>query len=202
MMTEHPDFDDIVDAIYADEMTPDNMRLIHRVQAHVMKCETCRQTYETILAIKEWQEGEHSEVEPATISLSGLLKNAVVNLSVSISDGCRLSLERLQQMVSAYEYSFEHPVAIAARSGAGEEDLSSLVDEENDYNRLKVDKNQLTISLDAEDWSEGIPVLIVTDAEGHVCCCDEMKPVDGRYRLVVPIQADGVYDIVIGKTHE
>ena len=53
MMTEHLDFDDIVDAIYTDEMTPDNMRLIHRVQAHVMKCDNCRHIYDTILTIRE-----------------------------------------------------------------------------------------------------------------------------------------------------
>ena len=136
MITEHLNFEDIVDAIYADEMTPDNMRLIHRVQAHVMKCDSCRHIYDTIQTIGDWREDELSDEKFAAVSFPELLKSAAVSLSVSISNGCRLALDGIQQLASGLDYSFEHPLALAARSGAGDEDMSRLVDEENDYNRM------------------------------------------------------------------
>ena len=97
MMTEHLDFDDIVDAIYTDEMTPDNMRLIHRVQAHVMKCDNCRHIYDTILTIREWQEGVLSDEKLAQFSFPELLRSAVVGLSVRVSNGSRLVLDSIHQ---------------------------------------------------------------------------------------------------------
>ncbi len=200
MMTEHLNFEDIVDAIYADEMTPDNMRRIHRVQAHVMKCDSCRHIYDTIQTIRDWREDELSDEKFAAASFPELLKSAAVSLSVSISNGCRLALDGIQQLASGLEYSFEHPVALAARNGAGDEDMSRLVDEENDYNRLTLDGNKLTVSLDAEDWGSDIPVLIAADADKNVYFCDEMKLLDGRYTAVVAVPNDGTYDIMIGKT--
>ena len=200
MMTEHLNFEDIVDAIYADEMTPDNMRLIHRVQAHVMKCDSCRHIYDTIQTIRDWREDELSDEKFAAASFPELLKSAAVSLSVSISNGCRLALDGIQQIASGLDYSFEHPLALAARNGAGDEDMSRLVDEENDYNRLTLDGNKLTVSLDAEDWGSDIPVLIAADADKNVYFCDEMKLLDGRYTSVVAVPNDGTYDIMIGKT--
>lgn len=200
MMTEHLNFEDIVDAIYADEMTPDNMRLIHRVQAHVMKCDSCRHIYDTIQTIRDWREDELSDEKFAAASFPELLKSAAVSLSVSISNGCRLALDGIQQLASGLDYSFEHPLALATRNGAGDEDMSRLVDEENDYNRLTLDGNKLTVSLDAEDWGSDIPVLIAADADKNVYFCDEMKLLDGRYTAVVAVPNDGTYDIMIGKT--
>lgn len=48
-MNEHITFDEMAEFITATGITPEYMKLAARVNSHLVKCEDCRETYETLL---------------------------------------------------------------------------------------------------------------------------------------------------------
>ena len=38
------------------DITPDNMKLLHKVQSHILKCRECRDVYDKLLRVKQVQD--------------------------------------------------------------------------------------------------------------------------------------------------
>lgn len=202
-MTNHISFDDIEKCVYMEDITPDNMRLLHRVQSHLLKCSECRDVYDKMLRVKQVQDDIDAGIIPEgyVAKKSEESKNAIVNVAarliVTVEKGIRLTLDSIDNVLDTLEYNFDHPMALASRSGRAAESETILVDEENDYNRLSIDTDGLTVTLDAEDWDGIVPVLELKTLDGKVFSV-EMAKQDDRYTAQLPIDVSGRYEISIG----
>lgn len=201
MNTDHVSFDDIEKCVYMKDITPDNLRLLQRVQSHVLKCGECRNVYDKLMSVKNVQEdildGSLTADTEVSSKAADLISNVAARLVVSIQKGIKLTLDRIDNLIDSVDYSFDHPMALASRSSGSDEDEMALVDEENDYNRLELSSDGLKVTLDAEDWEDSIPVIVVKQMDGtqHTV---EMTSRGDRYIAVLPIDISGQYEICIG----
>lgn len=190
-MTNHLSFDEIVDVIYMERITPESIKLVHKVHSHVLTCRECKEIYDIVLAIKETQKDSGKAAIHDVI-------HAATRIGIAVQDGCILTLKKLENILSSVYYNFEHPMALTARDSVTKKDASKLVDEENDYNRIELRHNNLVISLDACDWENNTPRVLILDRSNSVRFFADMKLMDDRFYAELPIEGNEEYEIIIG----
>lgn len=206
-MTKHISFDDIEKCVYMRDITPDNMRLLHKVQNHILKCSKCRDIYDKILRVEQIQDDIVAEnifeiyAPNKNEENKTRLVNVAMRMVVSIEKGIRLTLDGIDNFLNPLEYSFEHPMVLAARSSEIQKDEMTLVDEENDYNKIILNTEGLIITLDADEWYGGKPVLEIKASDGKSYSVNMIRR-NGRYEALISIDESGRYEISIGNMEE
>ncbi len=190
-MTNHVSFDEITDVIYMERITPESIKLVHKVHSHVLMCRECKEIYDTVLTIRETQE---TDGKPAIHDMI----HAAARIEIMVQNGYMLRLKKLENILSSVYYNFEHPMALSARDSMSKEDESRLVDEENDYNRIELQHNNLVISLDACDWENNTPRVLILDRSNNICFFADMELRDDRFYAELPIVENEEYKITIG----
>ena len=81
------------------DITPDNMKLLHKVQSHILKCRECRDVYDKLLRVKQVQDDivvdntlEEYASEKYEVNKTGGMRVAT-RIVVSIEKGIRLTLD-------------------------------------------------------------------------------------------------------------
>ena len=207
MKTKHINFEDIEKCVYMRDITPDNMKLLHKVQSHILKCRECRDVYDKLLRVKQVQDDivvdntlEEYASEKYEVNKTGGMRVAT-RIVVSIEKGIRLTLDGIDNFLNSFEYNFEHPIALATRTSEIQKNEMALVDEENDYNKIILDTEGLKITLDADEWNGRKPVLEAKTLDGKSCSVNMLRRND-RYEVLIPIDVSGRYEISIGNMEE
>ena len=214
---DHLTFDEIVKAVFANEYTPENARLMAKVSSHVMSCEECNRIYEAVYDIYElgFEQGmdvvkerlqiasceyEKNEVEGKEEIKEG--KSLLSSIFLSIQNGKKVVLNSIQNAFGI-EYYFSYPTALATRGGEQKIVMDRLVDDENYDNQISISQGVLSVQLSGQDYFErGItsPYLDVFSGDAVLYS----GPMDTSGNLItkcIPIKNDGEISLKIWGNH-
>ena len=192
-MNQHLDFNEIVEFIYSDNIDA-NKILAHRVNSHIFNCKKCRQVYDTIYDVYElgFEKGivevnrNIKEIENQHIVSFGTL------IRLKIDNNKKLVLEQLKN-IGKTKYFFSYPLELATRSSGGKsEQYGILVDDENEFNEIALKNGKLIVKLDAEDFEDDIPVLMIRQKGGEILFLDSMERENDCFysEVVVPEECE------------
>ena len=161
---EHLTFDEIVNAIYAEEYTPENARLVAKVNSHVMNCPECDKIHKAVYEIYElgFEEGldvvneRLRELKAAEIyknDVESATEKHIMEMAIDIIDTHKIVLESIKRL-SSICYYFSYPMSIADRGGDSQLDTTKLIDDENIDNTIEYSNGLLRIQLSKSDFDE------------------------------------------------
>lgn len=178
---EHLTFNEIVDAIYTTELTPESARHIARVNAHVMNCPDCFKIHKAVYEIYELgfeqgldvvnerlQELEEKYSLANDSSIAEKVKNYITQIALDVENGKKLILNNIKSL-STLKYYYSYPIALATRGGNQQIDTSKLIDDENVDNLIELNDGLLKIQFSKIEY-DGISmpypsIEILTDNE-------------------------------------
>ena len=208
---EHLTFDEIVKAVFADENTPDNMRLIARMNAHVIQCKECNKVYNAVYDIYELgfeqglevveqrlKEAESSFSQRNVLTDQDLLSSIVL----SIKKGTKLVLDSIKNNIGI-DYFFSYPMALATRGGNQKMETNKLIDDENLDNQIVLNDGKLSLYLCREDFSvRGINSLYMECREGNrILFSGPMEVYENTFQKSVDVGNDDTLCIKLWGNH-
>ncbi len=184
-MKEHLKFEDMIDFVYATDMSEETIKLAQKVNSHIFTCQECREVFQSIRYIKEQTDElilanmKSAQVEDKV----SLLDKFVASITITIKEKSQLLIEKVNNLKPGPAFDFGYPVALATR---GDEKLTNMVkniiiDEDNEFNQISYENGCLTIQLDSEDWDNHAPEVMLLDGDGRVVASGTMTIYGGSY---------------------
>lgn len=176
---EHLTFEEIVGAIYADAPTPENLKLIGKVNSHVMNCPECYKIHKAVYDLyelgfeggldevyrrinepelaqsvsediaKEERQSDYSANPDATM----VLKNYLTQIVLMIENRNKLVLKSMKDLGSLKHY-YSYPMAVSTRGGENSVDTGRLVDDENLDNEIIYSDGLLQLQFSKLDFDD------------------------------------------------
>lgn len=186
-MKEHLELDDIVKYVYVDTLDSSMVIFAQRINSHIMKCDKCKRLYDIVNSLYDLTHQRNSR----SLSINSVWKSLV---TLKVEEGARLVVDYLGKNLFNYYY----PIVMGSR---GENNLSEIhniiVDEENEYNTVRIDEGVLELKIDAEEIEGELSMVALVDEEGNIQHVEQLELVENCYVGKINID-NGLYTIYIG----
>lgn len=191
-MSEHLTLEEMASFLREDDAGPEAMARAARINAHLLHCPECADLFDTLSALLETSEALARR--EAKTDWTALLARCAARFRLRLRNAAR---QLLLDQVRFGGADFDYPLPVGARAAGGHAAaLDTLVDNENSYNQLSVEKGALMVQLDAEELSSSHPVASLLTGDGQVAGVQPMT-LDGEvWTAAFPVE-DGSYDLVI-----
>jgi hypothetical protein len=183
-MSKHIDFDEFVDFFNCRELTETSVSLAQKINAHILQCEECKRMYNATRAFYDVAFNDSLDSD-----LFNPIENIRLLIKFKVKENVKIMIDHMSNMLYRYDY----PIPLGAREidAAHNIDFSTVIDEDNGLNTVRIDNNMCKIEIDKEDWGNVAPIIFVKDITDEIVFSGVMEEDEDVYYINIPITAEG-----------